>query len=206
MKTKPKKNTNSQIQKTELPEGGVGGGPNGSRGSEGKLSSYKVSESWNLSCETPTKFTECWQVRHTCGQAGHPQGGDNQYLQICKLHGRLSLEAQGLRNEGVQILQTESVHLHGKRASISPGRTQAQDSACTYTYVHTHSAAKGTHTQGCMCACTNSHTHTHVHTRSEQQSTHTNVCTCTLTHACVPRGAKVHAHTHTNTYTHAHSG
>ena len=109
-KKQTKKTTNSQIQRREwwLPEGGVGGGPNGSRGSEGKLSSYKVSESWNLSCETTTKFTERWQVCHPCGQAGHPQGVDSHYLQVCKLHGGLSLEAQGLRNEGMQILQTEN--------------------------------------------------------------------------------------------------
>ena len=210
-KKQTKKTTNSQIQRREwwLPEGGVGGGPNGSRGSEGKLSSYKVSESWNLSCETTTKFTERWQVCHPCGQAGHPQGVDSHYLQVCKLHGGLSLEAQGLRNEGMQILQTESVHLHGERASISPGRTQA------YTHMRTHTWQQSAHThQGCMCTCTNAHTHTCIHAQSSKTHTPDNVCTCTHTQMRVhTQNSKVHTHrelhvcicTYTLTHVHTHS-
>lgn len=203
---KTKQKTNKKSTQTHQIQGGVaaareevGGGPNGPRSlRETKLPSHKGSAAWSLPVNTSRTYG---MLASAALWPGGPSPGVAT-LSTCKSASSMAgfpLEAQGLRNEGVQILQTESVHLHG-RASVSPGRTQPQGQR-VHTHARTHSAAKGT--QGCMCARTNAHKHTHVQTRSERKSTHTNVCTCALTHACA-QGSKVHARA-ALTHTHARS-
>lgn len=48
------------------------------------------------------------------------------YLEVHKLHGGLSLETQGLGNEGVQILQAQGVHLQKERAALALATVSSQ--------------------------------------------------------------------------------
>lgn len=72
-------------------------------------------------CTGSSAASPAWQ---RTGRGPQHQGGRVcQYLQVCELPGRLSLEAQGLRQEGVQVLQAQRVHLWGGRVGLSLAAT-----------------------------------------------------------------------------------